>query len=77
MYACLPCVCLAPSEAKRGFASPKTGVIDCFNYHVGVGNEFRSSGRVVCALNHERISLIPMSHFLYPFHCHWTSMLVP
>lgn len=48
-----------PSEARRGFGSSVAGVIDSWEPSVMLGTELGSSGKAVCALNHQVVYLAP------------------
>lgn len=44
-------ICLAPTEAERGYLILKLQLQTVVHSPVGAGNQARSSGRAVCALN--------------------------
>lgn len=60
-----------PSETRRGLVSPVAGVIDSWEPSVTLGTELGSSGKAVCALSHQVISLAP-GHRLFFLHAKLT-----
>lgn len=51
MYLYVPCVCLVPSEVRRGFQFQELELQIVLSCHMGTGNRTQSSGRVIGVLN--------------------------
>lgn len=78
---CVPSTC----EARRDINSPGTGIIDCYEYHMGIGNWTGSLCKSTGALHHWAISSTPgvlfefciTINFLSPAFSsiHWKSLL--